>query len=197
LPNVTPYRTRSPDRIAVALAFGMGGALALAVAGWLTLVAPGSAAHSSNPAWTEVPWPFPMDEWGKGKAYRCTAAHCGAETVVYLRAKIGFCNCTTGVVDDEELGRLGDLNLIDGNAAGLDAGKTISVGWMQGRSRPYRIAKDGSDAIALTAAFHNDCDALVGTAVFGGARAADAELAMTRFLNSSTTLDWARVELGL
>jgi hypothetical protein len=33
--------------------------------------------------------------------------------------------------------------------------------------------------------------------VFGGARPADAEFAVTRFLNSSTALDWARVELGL
>jgi hypothetical protein len=196
LSNAAPYRTRSQDRIAIALAFGMGSALALAVAGWLTLVAPG-AAQSSNPAWTEVPWPFPMDEWGRGKAFRCSAAHCGAETVVYLRAKIGFCNCTSGIVDDEELGRLGDVALIGGHATALDAGKTISVGWMKGRSRLYRVANRGGDAIALTAAFHNDCDALVGTAVFDGARPADAEFAATRFLNSSTALDWARVELGL
>ncbi len=171
--------------------------MALAVAGWFTFVAPGSAAHSSNFAWTEVPWPFPMDEWGKGKAYRCTAARCGAETVVYLRAKIGFCNCTSGIVDDEELGRLSDLDLLDRDAAGLATGKTISVGWMNGRSRLYRIANRGGDAVALTAAFHNDCDALVGTAVFGGARPADAELTVARFLNSSTALDWAKVELGL
>ena len=197
LPDVAPYRTRSPGRIAIAVAFGLGGALALAVAGWLKFVTPGSAAYSSNPAWTEVRWPFPMDQWGRGKAYRCTAAPCGAETVVYLRAKIGFCNCTSGVADDEELGRLSDLDLIGVNAGALDADKTISVGWMKGRSRLYRIAKDGSDTIALTAAFHNECDALVGTAVFGGARHADAELAVTRFLNSSTALDWARAELGL
>jgi hypothetical protein len=197
LPDVAPYRTRSPDCIAIALAFGLGGALALVVAGWVKFVTPGSAAYSSNPTWTEVPWPFPMDEWGRGKAYRCTAAGCGAETVVYLRAKIGFCNCTSGVVDDEELGRLSDLNLIGVNAGALDTGKTISVGWMKGRSRLYLIANHGGDAIALTAAFHNDCDALVGTAVFGGTRPADAERTVTRFLNSSTALDWAKVELGL
>jgi hypothetical protein len=197
LPDVAPYRTHPPGRVAIALAFGMGGALVLSLAGWLTFVAPGSAAHSSKPTWTEMPWPFPMDQWGRGKAYRCTAARCGAETVVYLRAKIGFCNCTSGVVDDEDLGRLSDLNLIGVNAGALDAGKTISVGWMKGRSRLYRIANRGGDAIAITAAFHNDCDALVGTAVFGDARPADAELTVTRFLNSGIALDWAKAELGL
>jgi hypothetical protein len=197
LPDVAPCQTGSRDRIAVALAFGMGGALALVVAGWITFVLPGSAASSSQPAWTEVPWPFPIDEWGRGKAYRCAAAHCGAETVVYLRAKIGFCNCTRGIVDDEELGRLGDVNLIGGHATALDTGKTISVGWMKGRSRLYRVANGSSGATALTAAFHNDCDALVGTAVFGDALPADAERAAIRFLNSDTALDWARVELGL
>jgi hypothetical protein len=33
--------------------------------------------------------------------------------------------------------------------------------------------------------------------VLGGARPADAELAVTRFLNSDAALEWARVELGL
>jgi hypothetical protein len=197
LPDVAPCQTGSRDRFAIALAFGMGGALALAIAGWITLVLPGSAAPSSQPAWTEVPWPFPMDEWGRGRAYRCAAAHCGTEAVVYLRAKVGFCNCTSGIVDDDELGRLGDIDLVGAHAAPLDAGKSISVGWMKGRSRLYRIASVGGGAIALTAAFHNDCDALVGTAVFGGAQPADAERTVTRFLNSDTTLDWARAELGL
>jgi hypothetical protein len=196
VPDVAPCQTGSRNRIAVALAFGMGGALALAVFVWIIFVLPGRAAPSSQPAWAEVRWPFPMDEWGRGKAYRCAATHCGAETVVYLRAKVGFCNCTNGVVDDDELGRLSDLNLIGGHAAALDAGKTITVGWMKGRSRLYRIA-NGGGAVAMATAFHNECDALVGTAVFGGARPADAEFAVTRFLNSSTALDWARVELGL
>ena len=66
-----------------------------------------AAATATAPVWTEIAWPFPNDPWGKGKAFRCRAADCGAEVNVYLRAKIGFCNCTTGVADDEDLrGRL-------------------------------------------------------------------------------------------
>src|SRR5438552_17378747 len=57
--------------------------------------------------WTEVKWPFPLDQWGIGRAFRCPAEACGSEVNLYLRAKIGFCNCTTGVSDDEELDRVG------------------------------------------------------------------------------------------
>ena len=50
----------------------------------------GAAAGAVHPAWSEVQWPFPMDQWGKGKAYRCKPSDCGAEVIVYVRAKIGF-----------------------------------------------------------------------------------------------------------
>src|SRR5437588_7203020 len=63
-------------------------------------------------AWAEVKWPFPMDQWGTGRAFRCRSADCGAEIEVYLRPKLGFCNCTTGVSDDAELDRVGDLELL-------------------------------------------------------------------------------------
>lgn len=193
--DVVPTRTRLPGRIAVALAFGIGGAAALAVWGSLKLTTPSDAARATHPVWSEVPWPFPMDEWGRGKAFRCPAANCGAEVNVYLRAKIGFCNCTGGVADDEELERLSDFHLAGGQVAALDAGRPIAVGWMKGRSRPYRIVNARSGA--LSTAFHNECDALVGTAVFDRARLADIEPVVIGFLNSPAALDWARVELGL
>ena len=56
-----------------------------------------------RPVWTEVGWPFPLDQWGRGRAFQCKAADCGREVKLYLRAKIGFCNCATGVADDAEL----------------------------------------------------------------------------------------------
>ena len=195
--DVAPYRTDPPGRIAVVLAFGFGGAVALAVAGWIKLATPSDAARAPHPVWSEVPWPFPMDEWGRGKAYRCTAANCGAEVNVYLRAKIGFCNCTGGVADDEELERLSDFNLVGGRVTAIKSGQPLTVGWMKGRSRPYRIANATDGALALSTAFHNECDALVGTAVFDRERLADVEPAVIGFLNSQTTLDWARIELGL
>src|SRR3954451_10492094 len=52
------------------------------------------------PVWTDAKWPFPIDQWGTGRAFVCKAADCGTEVTLYLRAKLGFCNCTTGVADD-------------------------------------------------------------------------------------------------
>ena len=92
------------------VAASLGCVLAAALA-WFGLP-PHAAATVSLPVWTEVAWPFPIDQWGKGKAFRCKAADCGAEVNLYLRAKIGFCNCTTGVADDEDLDRMGDLVLV-------------------------------------------------------------------------------------
>jgi hypothetical protein len=197
LADVAPTRTRLPGRIAIVLAFGIGGAVALAAWGILKLTTPSDAARAPRPVWREVAWPFPMDEWGRGKAYRCPAANCGTEVNVYLRAKIGFCNCTGGIADDEELERLSDFHLIGGPVTAIETGQPIAVGWMRGRSRAYRIANATSSGLALSTAFHNECDALVGTAVFDRARLADIEPAVIGFLNSQAALDWARVELGL
>src|ERR1051326_945557 len=77
------------------------------------------AAPPGSPVWSEVEWPFLMDQWGKGKAFQCKAADCGTDVNLYLRAKIGFCNCTTGVSDDDELSRVGDIAIIGGNVAPL------------------------------------------------------------------------------
>src|SRR5438128_1742950 len=94
---------------AVALAFVLGGAVgAFALLGSHALGPTGLMAAPPKPVWTEVQWPFLIDQWGKGKAFRCGAEDCGTEVNLYLRAKIGFCNCTTGVADDEELERLSD-----------------------------------------------------------------------------------------
>ena len=60
-------------------------------------------------AWTETKWPFLIDQWGLGQAYQCKAADCGIEVTIYLRAKVGFCNCTTGITEDDEIDRVGDI----------------------------------------------------------------------------------------
>jgi hypothetical protein len=79
-----------------------------------------------------VAGPSPIDQLEEGKAFRCKAADCGTEVNIYLRAKIGFCNCTTGV--DEDLDRMGDLVLV-GEASALGTGRPISIASMKGRSR--------------------------------------------------------------
>jgi hypothetical protein len=185
--------------IAVAAAFGLGG-----LVGALGLLAGnptpdnGAAASVPRPAWTEVQWPFPVDEWGKGKAFRCKAVDCGTEVKLYLRAKIGFCNCTTGVADDEELERLTDFNLVDNQLSAVSTGQPITVAWMKGRSRAYAIGgSNPSGKSALSIAFNDRCDAIVATVVLGHDRPAIMEPSVIEFLNSDTLLRWAERTLGL
>jgi hypothetical protein len=152
----------------------------------------------SQAVWTEVQWPFAMDEWGKGKAFRCAAAHCGAEVNLYIRAKIGFCNCATGVSDDEELHRLSDFRLMGDKLSALGAGRPISVRWMKGRSRAYAVGdvhRPRNSALAV--AFNDRCDAVVATVVTAHDRPDVIEPNVIAFLNSDEIIQWATVTLGL
>jgi hypothetical protein len=169
-------------------------ALALALVAGATTTARQSAADSA--VWTEFKWPFPLDQWGTGRAFRCRPAHCGADMELYLRAKLGFCNCTTGVADDAELDRVGDLELLSSTFKALGDGRPVSVGWMKGRSRPYRVARSySSPRTALAIAFNDKCDVVVATVVTDDVAA--AERAALGFLNGDLVLRWAEKELGL
>jgi len=158
-----------------------------------------TAPRDTRPSWTEIGWPFPIDQWGGGKAFNCKPSDCGAEINVYVRAKIGFCNCATGVADDEELERVGDLQLVAGrpySAAG--PGRPIAAARMQGRSRPYLIIGSfGSPTSALTVALNDRCDVIVATAIVNGRPPISAENAVIRFLNGDVIARWADMALGL
>ena len=177
------------------IAASLGGVLAAALA-WFGLPQR-AAATVSRPAWTEVAWPFPIDPWGKGKAFRCKAADCGADVNIYLRAKIGFCNCTTGVADDEDLDRMGDLVLV-GEVSPLGAGRPISIAWMKGRSRAYTLnARNPLGKTVISVVFNERCDMIAATAVFGHDRPAATEPSVIEFLNSNRVMRWAEITLGL
>ncbi len=180
--------------IAVIAAFGVGGLIAAAAL--LKGSAPDpSAAVSPRPIFAETQWPFPIDQWGKGKAFRCTAADCGSEVMLYLRAKIGFCNCTTGVADDDELTRISDLELMGGKPEAVGDGRPIRVGWVNGRSRTYELS--GSNRSALSVGFNERCDAIVATVVLGHRSATAVEPGVIAFLNGDTVKRWAQTTLGL
>jgi hypothetical protein len=168
-------------------------AFALGSAG--TGSAPGALA--STAVWTEVAWPFPMDQWGKGKVFVCKAADCGAQVTVYIRAKIGFCNCSTGVADDAELDRISDFELIGSWATAHAPGRAITVAWMKGRSRSFDAeAEMGAKVSALSVGLSQRCDAIVATAVVARGRAGEIEPGVIEFLNSRTVLRWAEATLG-
>ena len=151
-----------------------------------------------RPRWTEVKWPFPVDLWSGGKAFECAPSHCGGSVRLYLRAKLGFCNCRTGVADDDELERVADLDLLGGRRSTEGAGRSIAVASMKGRSRTYSISSTipaGKSALSL--AFNDRCDVIVATVILDHDRHAEAERITLEFLNSDAILKWAQVTLGL
>jgi hypothetical protein len=148
-----------------------------------------------RPVWTEAAWPFPIDQWGEGWAYQCKAADCGIDVNLYLRPKIGFCNCQTGVADDEELDRVSDVELVGSERSALGPGRPITVHAMKGRSRGYAVGAPAAKSL-LSLAFNNRCDVIVATVVAGDEPVAQ-EQAVLEFLNGDLMLHWAEVVLGL
>jgi len=156
-----------------------------------------STLISPRPVWTEVSWPFAVDQWGRGRAFQCKPAHCGAEVEIYLRAKLGSCNCATGIADDGELDRMGDLALVGGEVLPLRAGSPIMTGWMKGRTRTYALtARRSPHRTAISVVFNDRCDMIVATAVLPRDRLATIEPFVLEFLNSGPVLRWAEVTLG-
>jgi hypothetical protein len=179
------------------LAFGaLAGLSAFFV--WPMLMQSQALAPPSHPKFTEMRWPFPTDEWGEGKAFRCQAADCGVEVNVYIRPKIGFCNCLTGVSDDKELDRLSDFNLMGDKPSVLGPGREINVAWMKGRSRAYSVSEPyHAPGSVLAIAFNDKCDAIVATATVAQDRPRALEPSVIEFLNSEVIVHWAQVTLGL
>jgi hypothetical protein len=185
--------------IAAVVGFGLGGlAAASAFFAWPMPGHDRAVATPSHPRFSEAQWPYPTDEWGKGKAFHCEAADCGVEVNLYVRAKIGFCNCKTGVSDDTELDRLSDFRLMGEKLSVLGPGRQINVAWMKGRSRAYAIVDPyRARNSALAVAFNDRCDAIVATTVIAHDRPEVIEPSVIEFLNSEVVVHWAEVTLGL
>ncbi len=181
--------------LAIAIAVA-GGGLLLGSAAVFGLRAPAAPALI-EPVWTETEWPFPIDQWGTGKAFVCMQADCGVKVDLYIRPKIGYCNCATGVSDDAELERVSDTELLSRKTRARGRSNPVKVGWMNGLSRPY-WASDGEAGVGLlSVAFNDDCDVVVALAAYGDGDPAIIEPAVTGFLKSTPMVLWAKKELGL
>jgi len=178
-------------KLALAGAVGLAGiSIVMAFAGVSAVRAP---VPQGQPIWTEAQWPFPLDQWGVGKAFVCAPSDCGTRVSVYVRPKIGFCNCATGVDTDAELDRVSDNDLIGSAARPRGRGQPIKIGWMAGLSRAYA---DGDNGL-LSVAYNDECDVVVALATFGNADASLVEPAVIAFLDSRPMVLWAKKELGL
>jgi hypothetical protein len=161
------------------------------------LASSGAPVRAPHPHWVEVKWPFPIDQWGAGRAFQCGPDACGETVNLFLRAKIGFCNCSRGVYDDAELDRVGDIDLVGPQFAGLDEGRQVAVGWMKGRSRVFTVTGPYQPTSAAAAiAFNDKCDVVVATVTADHGDLSSAQHEALKFLNGDLVLRWARAELG-
>jgi hypothetical protein len=179
--------------VAVALAIGAGAFVAFSKHGNDR----DGLAPPAHPNWIEAQWPFPMDQWGKGKSFQCKAADCGTLVNLYVRPKLGSCNCSTGVASDEDVDRMSDLDLLGGESSPLRDGRPITVGWMKGRTRAYALTGRNRDKSAISVVFNDRCDMIVATAVLPVKASATIEPDVLKFLNSEPLLQWAKLELGI
>ena len=147
-------------------------------------------ARSDIAGWREIAWPFPRDGWPAGRAFRCATELCGDEIEVYVRPKAGFCNCDSGVSDDEEVDRVADLDLMSERFAPRAPGGVIRIAGMQGRLRSYDLQMaDGSRRAAIGIAVSRRCDLLVAVAQGRGAVSGVQRVAL-EFLATDAVTKW-------
>jgi len=158
--------------------------------GALSGVAAYQNARPQVQAWQEIAWPFPRDGWPAGRAFHCAVALCGDDVELYVRPKIGFCNCDSGVADDDEVDRVADLDLMSERFIPLEAGTTVRIAEMPGRLRTYDLRiTDGSRHTAVGIAVSRRCDLLVAVARGKGA-ASGVQRAALDFLASDALTKW-------
>ena len=144
--------------------------------------------------WREIAWPFPRDGWPAGRAFRCDVARCGEAIELYVRPKIGFCNCDSGVADDDEVDRVADLDLISPRFAADEPGRAVRLADMAGRMRSYSLQlPDGSRHAALGIALSRRCDLMVAAA--RGASASGLQRAALDFLGRDDMRHWMTAAL--
>jgi hypothetical protein len=152
-------------------------------------------ARPAAAGWREIAWPFPRDGWPAGRAFRCDTALCGEAIELYVRPKIGFCNCDSGVADDDEVDRVADLDLISPRFVAIEPGKVVEVAGMRGRIRNYRLQmQDGSQHTAAGLAVSRRCDLLVAVAQ-GKSETAGLERAALGFLAQGDVTQWMTAAL--
>ncbi len=113
-----------------------------------------------------------------------------------MRPKIGFCNCDTGVSDDDEVDRVADLDLISARFVPRATGEPTRIAGMSGRLRAYDLGISGeSRHTAIGIAVSHHCDLLVAAAQ-GSGDVAQVQRAALAFLASSDMAHWMTVAMG-
>jgi hypothetical protein len=164
--------------------------------GILCCVAAWQSAGSADVGWQEIAWPYPRDGWPPGRAYRCSAAACGEEIDLYVRPKLGFCNCESGVADDDEVDRVADIDLISAQFAPAAPGKVVHVAHMPGRMRSYALQNsDGTRRQAIGIAASRRCDLMVAV-VLSKSESPGVAVAALNLLDSDAMVSWMTASMN-
>jgi hypothetical protein len=137
--------------------------------------------------WQEIAWPFPRDAWPAGRAFR------SAGLEVYVRAKLGFCNCTSGVTGDAEVDAVSDVDMLSPDFTAPSEGEPVRIGGLAGRARTYFVSTRAGPVIAAGYALSSKCDLLV--AVSRGRAVRDRRL-VAELLESEPVAGWIADRLG-
>ena len=140
--------------------------------------------------WHPIACPFTRDGWPPGRGWRRDT------TDVYVRPKLGFCgNCDTGVVTDEEVDRVIDIDLLDERFAPVREGSRIRITDLVGRARLYKYKlRNGAQRFAEGIAVAYKCD-LVVAIVVGNVADEQERKSAHRFLESNTVQVWVNQQL--
>lgn len=135
------------------------------VAALLLTAAP---ACAQTPVWRPAQWTPPIDNWGTGLAFVCDNAGCPGGATLLARIKVGFCNCFSGVADDDEIDRIGDVDLHGESYKPDEPGVAATIGPLSGRKRAFRASGRwfGTNHV-LSIVVAADCKAVVATIVSG------------------------------
>lgn len=150
-----------------------------------------NAGHGDSSAWSEAAWKMPLDNWGQGRVWHTTVAD-GTDLALYARTKSGFCNCYGGVANDDEIDRIGDVDLHGDAFAPVASGTVTTIGNLAGRKRLFQTAghwTSGRFVLSIVAA--SDCKAVVATIVSGKPIPPDAEAKAVALLTGDDFRRWA------
>ena len=178
--------------IGLALLIAVAVVLGAAIGRMLPSVRVASLDAAALPeGWRATDWPLIKDQFENGLALECLGSGCISLTAVTVRAKIGFCNCLTGVSDDEELDRIGDVPAVSDSYVPVAPGQEISVAGLKGRQRIY--SSPGEPPL-LSVAYSHRCDAIAVTA--RGFKADEQALQVRNLLESRAVRDWVDARLN-
>ena len=154
---------------------------------------------SSRPSrpWREIAWPYARDAWPKGKAFKCAGPACEGAPVLSVRVKRGFCDCTSGVRDDDEVDRVADIDLITQDFIATEPGGVISIAHFAGRMRSYEYGDErGETRTALGLALAHNCDLIAISVSSARTNVETLKEQVIARLQSQDILKWVNRQLG-